>query len=416
MKQVLLIDAPQLFQNFLSEKLESEQVKVDTAIGSRDAFTKLITILPDVIVIDIAEDINKSVFDFLEKKIRDPNAHRIPIVMCGPVIARSKVAMLTQYGVVKYFNKPIKFDIFFESLGKILQTIFSIDTTPCMMDMHVNGNLIFMEIAQGLNREKISLLKYKIPSILDNNPLNNPKLVIMMSDLHLTFVDGINLELLFDNVTNDTRIVRKNIKVLSQDTFVKDFLEGHLLYHGIQIASSISDVLSSLVEHQPFYNTSEIVADKVLAFDDEINHGDIETRFHSDSEHENEDEDSGLVLKVAILDSDVLVRKLLQHAFNKISAECVLFESGTDFVKAVMAKETFDLLVTEIFLPDMDGFSLLKNLQRHNFDAPIIVHSQVSQREAVIQALTLGAKTYLVKPQKPQAVVHKAVEILNSKE
>ena len=127
----------------------------------------------------------------------------------------------------------------------------------------MNGNLIFMEIAQGLNREKISLLKYKIPSILDNNPLNNPKLVIMMSDLHLTFVDGINLELLFDNVTNDTRIVRKNIKVLSQDTFVKDFLEGHLLYHGIQIASSISDVLSSLVEHQPFYNTSEIVADKV---------------------------------------------------------------------------------------------------------------------------------------------------------
>ena len=207
-----------------------------------------------------------------------------------------------------------------------------------------------------------------------------------------------------------------HIKVLSQDTFVKDFLEGHLLYHGIQIASSISDVLSSLVEHQPFYNTSEIVADKVLAFDDEINHGDIETRFHSDSEHENEDEDSGLVLKVAILDSDVLVRKLLQHAFNKISAECVLFESGTDFVKAVMAKESFDLLVTEIFLPDMDGFSLLKNLQRHNFDAPIIVHSQVSQREAVIQALTLGAKTYLVKPQKPQTVVHKAVEILNSKE
>ena len=39
MKQVLLIDAPQLFREFLKEKLTAEKVTVDVAQGDRDAFT-----------------------------------------------------------------------------------------------------------------------------------------------------------------------------------------------------------------------------------------------------------------------------------------------------------------------------------------------------------------------------------------
>ena len=417
MKQVLLIDAPNLFQSFLTDKLEQEQVRVETALGSRDAFTKLITTLPDVIIIDIAEEISDSVQDFLEKKIHDPNAHRIPIIMCGPVFPRSKIATLTQYGVVKYFNKPIKLDVLFESIGSSLKLTFSADKTPCMMDIHVNGNLIFLEIAQGLNRDKLSLLKYKIPAILDKNTLNNPKLVIMITDIRLNFMDGINLELLFDSAIADNRISRKNIKVLSTDNFIKEFLDGHKEYKGIERVSMLSEVLGSLVENQPYYDAPEIIADKVLSYDTSVDQGDIETRFLTDDESGKDKTDqTGLILKVAIVDSDVMVLKLLQSAFSKISAACVLFESGNDFMKAVIAKQNFDLLITEIFLPDMDGFSLLRTLQRHNFDAPIIVYSQISQKEAVIQSLTLGAKTYLVKPQKPLAVVHKAVEILNAKE
>ena len=62
----------------------------------------------------------------------------------------------------------------------------------------------------------------------------------------------------------------------------------------------------------------------------------------------------------------------------------------------------------------LSGFDILKNLQERKYTTPIIVYSQATQREAVVQALTLGAKSYLVKPQKPEAIIQKAVEVLHS--
>lgn len=180
MKQVLIIDAPPLFREFLKEKLSAEKVSVEMAQGRRDAFTKLVSLLPDLLIIDMAIPI-REIIEFLTKKRSDPNASHIPIFMTGPIISREQVALLAQYNVVKYFNKPIKFDIFFESIGRILKTGFSIDITPCILEIHLNNNVVFIEIAQGLNREKLALLKYKITEIIDQNKLTIPKLVLMMT-------------------------------------------------------------------------------------------------------------------------------------------------------------------------------------------------------------------------------------------
>ena len=119
MKQVLIIDASPLFREFLKEKLTAERVGVEVVQGKRDAFTKLISILPDLAILDITDSF-EDLMEFLDKKQRDPNAKSIPIIISGPLIAREKIAMLAQFGVVKYFTKPIKFDIFFESIGRRL--------------------------------------------------------------------------------------------------------------------------------------------------------------------------------------------------------------------------------------------------------------------------------------------------------
>src|SRR5574344_3094741 len=131
MKQVLVIDASPSYREFLKEILTAEKVCVETANGQRDGFTKLITMLPDLVIIDVTESMG-DLLEFLESKHNDPNAKLIPIIISGPIIEREKVATLSQFGVVKYFTKPIKFDIFFESIGKILKASFSIDITPCV--------------------------------------------------------------------------------------------------------------------------------------------------------------------------------------------------------------------------------------------------------------------------------------------
>ncbi len=411
MKQVLLIDASPMFREFFKEKLTAEKVAVDIANGRRDAYTRLVSNLPDLVIIDVEDDIENLIY-FLESKQADPNARTIPIIVCGPEIPRERVASLAQYGVVKYFNKPIKFDVFFDSVGKILRTAFTIDSTPCILEIHINGNIIFIEIAEGMNREKITLLKYKLPELIDVNNLTNPKIILMMTNLKLNFVDGANLELLFDNITADKRIPKSNIKVLSLDRFTSELIEGHPEYSGIEVTDNLNHVLHKLLDNSAGVNAQDLITEKILNLDEKAEQGSVEMRFMSDT-NSSEEETEGSVMQVAIIDDDGVARTMLESTYQKIGAETVSYASAKDFLNDV-DNQTFDIVIMDILMPDMNGFDLLKLLKSKNFNTPIIVYSQLIQREAVVQSLTLGAKSYLIKPQKPEAIINKTMEILHT--
>ena len=239
MKNVLLIDASPLFREFLKDKLSAEKVSVTVTQGKRDAFIKMISILPDLIIYEIQDDFSE-LLRFLEKKRADPNAVRIPMIVSGPVADRTKLSQFAQFGVTKYFTKPIKFDIFFEAVGQILSLAFSMDTTQCVLDIHRNGDIIFIEIADGLNREKLALLKYKLTEMIEAGKTETPKIILMMTNLDLSFVDGSNIELLLDNVLADPKVLPKNVKVLSLNSFIRELIAGHPQYDGIEVVTELS--------------------------------------------------------------------------------------------------------------------------------------------------------------------------------
>ena len=410
MKQVLLIDGSLIFREFIKEKLTQEQISVDITTGKRDAWTKLITSLPDLVIMDIESDVGE-IEEFLIQKQNDPNARRIPIVLCGPAIEHSKAAHLVQFGVVKYFTKPIKFDVLFAAIGRILKQTFSIDETPCVLDVHLNGDIIFVEVSQGLNREKLGILKYKLPEIIDANSIKDPKLILMLTSTELSFVDAFNLESLMDNITSDPRIQPKNIKVLTLDPFAKELIAGHQEYQGIETVDNLVEVLNTLVDSGPVTDIPDLVAEKILVNDDEASLGSVETRFQADSGSDYSEDN--IMMKVAIVDDDSVIRSIMQSAFSAVGADCHIYNSGIEFMKEVN-QQNFDVIILDIYIPDMNGFDILQTLHRNSFKTPIIIYSQATQREAVIQALSLGAKSYVVKPQKPEVLIKKALELMHS--
>ena len=144
--------------------------------------------------------------------------------MCGPVLGKDEVADLAQYGVIKYFAKPIKFDIFFESIGRVLRMPFAVDDTPCILDIHLSKNIIFIEIALGLNHEKIAMLKYRLSDIIEKNHLAMPTVILMLTSLSLSFVDGYNLEYLFETVTSrSARSVRSKQRLKTTSLIPSSF-------------------------------------------------------------------------------------------------------------------------------------------------------------------------------------------------
>ncbi len=411
MKQVLLIDASPIFMEFLKDKLLSEKIKVETAAGNRDAFQKMVNLMPDLVIVDVESDI-LNIQDFLDNKISEPNAAKLPMIIVGPEIPRTSISNLAKYGVFKYFTKPIKFDVLIEVISRIIKTPITIDDTPSVIETHVNGNIIFVDIAQGLNRDKIEILKYKLDDIVAKNKMHEPKIIIMMTSLELTFVDGTNLEILFDNLINSFAL--KNIKVLSLNKFTTELLEGHPAYHGIEVAESLNDVLNALVDSGTAGDVSDIVSDKILFADDQSIPSSIDTRFGNDKGGSTKaDEEKSSTIKVAIVDGDEATRKLLATAFQSINAETVTFENGNSFVSAI-PKDQFDVIILDLYLADINGLDILRNLQRQGFTTPIIVYSQATSKEVVLQSLSLGARSYLVKPQKPALIIQKALGVLNS--
>lgn len=430
MKNVLIVDAAPMFREFLKDKLSEEKIQVTVIPEKCDAIIKMNSLLPDLAIFDLNEFENIDYFLELLSDIKsDPNASRVPLIATGPATSRETLSSFIKYGIYKYFNKPIKFDVFFESIGHVLRTPFALDNTPCVLDIHRNDNVIFIEIAQGLNREKLSLLKYKLSEIIETHEIESPKIVLMMTNLELTFVDGLNLELLFDNILANSKILPRNVKVLSFSAFTKDLVDGHPKYDGIEVATEISQVLNSLVDSTTTSRVSDLVTDKLLTQSDSQAEGSIEMRFSSDAETafpDSQNDGSQTAVRrefkapedkrqrIAVIDDDAIIQKLLTATFTRAGFACDAYTTGTAFLAAV-SKGNYSAVILDIMLPDISGFDTLKRLQGLPNKPPILIYSQAVRKEMVVQALALGAKHYLVKPQKPETIVQKVKEFINAR-
>ena len=73
---------------------------------------------------------------------------------------------------------------------------------------------------------------------------------------------------------------------------------------------------------------------------------------------------------------------------------CADGASGLELFK----NEEFDLCVLDVMLPEMDGFTLAKEIRKRNSEIPILFLTAKSLKEDRIEGLKLGADDYVTKP------------------
>ena len=416
MKNVLVVDATPVFSEFLKDKFNSENIEVSFVQDKLDSIPKMISLFPDLVIVEITEeDPADLILEFLKKVKSDPNASQIPLIAAGPQVEKNMIAVYAKLGVSKYFIKPIKFDVFFESIGHYLKQAFSMDPTPCVLELHRNENIIFIEVAQGLNREKLFLLRYKLSEMIEKSGIDSPKIIIMMTNLDLTFVDGLNMELLLSNVLSHYKVRPGNVYVLSLSPFVRELINGHQEYNGVQVATDINQVLNSIIETKSSSKISDIISDKILTSEETVNDSSLEMRFSADSTLIQEElaENSDSDIKVAIVDDDSVILDLLSAGFKNAKLQCDTYLDAKSFLQKIDSTK-YSLIILDILMPGISGFEILKQLKSKPNVPPIFVYSQALKREMVIQALQLGARQYLVKPQKPEIIVKKAMDVINA--
>ncbi len=121
--------------------------------------------------------------------------------------------------------------------------------------------------------------------------------------------------------------------------------------------------------------------------------------------------------KILIVDDEPSASDYLRLLLEQEKFEVRTTANG---VEALIALETnpFDLVISDIRMPQMDGLELLTHLQQRWPDLPVIVLTANEGIEDVVQAIHLGALNYLVKPSSAAAVgeaVKKALRFRPSK-
>lgn len=281
--QILMIDAPPFFRDFLKNKLSAEKVVIEQAQTRRDAATKILSMLPDLVIID-SDKYLTGIVEIMEKKADNPNTASIPTIITGPATNSDTLTDLMHLGMTYYFTKPLQYDSFYEVIAKICRVQCIVDKTPCILETHINGNLIFAELTQGLNRDKMSLLKYRIADLISINKLTSPKLILLMTGMSLSFVDGFNLELLFNSLVSTPGLSANDITVLTLDPFTRELINGHKEYKGIKVVTNIIMSLNDLVDSTVSREISDLIIDKILSQKEENEPPIIDLRFRDESD------------------------------------------------------------------------------------------------------------------------------------
>ncbi len=411
MKQVLIIDESSVFRDFISEKLESKNVEISICVGKLDSLSKMRSLVPDLAIIDYASA-RDFLLDLLEEKAKDPNARKIPVILMAHELEKPVISRLAVLGVRKIIPKPVKIDQLFSEAGAALGIDFTIDVTPCILEARVNEGIIFIEIAQGLNREKMGLLKYRIRELMELYDLAAPKVLVMMSDLSLTFADGMNLELLLDSIISDSRIRNRSIKLLTMDGFTREFVSGNKQYRDIEVVDNLTKAVESLVRDTGNGdNPTTVISEKILRADTSTSdRASFEMRFKSELESLRT---VAQEIHIAVVDDDVVIRNILAKTFQAINAKVDLFESGSAYL-ASKNHDRYNLVFLDLIMPEMNGFQVLQKIKEQHITSPVIVLSAVSKREAVMKALASGVKSYLIKPLEPHLLLKKAIEVLKA--
>ncbi len=101
--------------------------------------------------------------------------------------------------------------------------------------------------------------------------------------------------------------------------------------------------------------------------------------------------------RILIVDDDEGMRRLLVRVLGREGYEPLAVASGSEAL-AELAGEPFDLVVTDIQMPGMDGVALLHRIKEFDPGLPVIVITAYGTVENAVEALRGGAYHYLTKP------------------
>jgi DNA-binding NtrC family response regulator len=117
-------------------------------------------------------------------------------------------------------------------------------------------------------------------------------------------------------------------------------------------------------------------------------------------------------VRILVVDDDAIACEFLQEALSRAGYDVEAFTSARKALREDLS--AYDLLMSDIRMPDMDGLQFLRQAHEKCPDLPVILMTAYGSLETTMEALRLGAWDYISKPFAPdqiRAMVKKVLEV-----
>ncbi len=123
-------------------------------------------------------------------------------------------------------------------------------------------------------------------------------------------------------------------------------------------------------------------------------------------------------IRILIVDDSAVMRKIVERCLRQAGMDLgqVCEASNGAEALALVRENQFDLILSDINMPVMDGLEFIRNLKELETgkDIPIVMITTEAGEKHVVEALSLGAKGYIRKPFTPEQVKEHVIPILRS--
>ncbi|KNY27070.1 response regulator transcription factor [Pseudobacteroides cellulosolvens] len=109
--------------------------------------------------------------------------------------------------------------------------------------------------------------------------------------------------------------------------------------------------------------------------------------------------------KVLIVEDEADIREFLVINLKRAGFDSTEAGKGMESIEMIQSGLSYDIILLDVMLPDINGFTVLKRMRELEVSAGIIMLTARSQEIDKVHGLTLGADDYVVKPFSPSELI-----------
>lgn len=407
--KIVLIESDEILRQYLKERLNKAGIEVVCCKDGFEGSLKIKNENPDLIISSC--DLERiDIFTLLKEKNEYKSTVNIPVIITEKERNVDTEKQLAELRVASILLKPIKIDLLFRNICKLLNCRIDFDRTKCIIDAHINEDILFVEISDGMNFEKIDLLTYKIRSMINAYNKILTKVLIICSNINESPKLGIKLDQLITAISDETAAVPSTIKILTpKDSAVAKAIKTSKNYCTVSIVENLSKAISSFGRINIFAHESEV---------DEINatlltsvNEKTPTSIPFDLHFASEDDPMKSQHSVAIIDDDLPILEYLETVFESDGWKTMPYETPIAFIKELQENRP-DVIFLDLMMPKINGFQVIQYLKKNKINIPVVVITALSQKEIISRAKEYGVSYILTKPLQMNVILDTAKDAL----